>query len=38
VFAVETSSNLEALIQEIERLPFVEYAEPDVIDRISTNR
>jgi hypothetical protein len=38
VFAVETSSNLEALIQEIESLPFVEYAEPDVVDRTSTRR
>jgi hypothetical protein len=38
VFMVETPSNLDALIEEIERLPFVEYAEPDVVDRISPSR
>ena len=34
VFAVDAKIDLGRLIQELSKLPSVEYAEPDVIDRI----
>jgi len=35
VFQLDASSDLGRLIREIQQLPSVEYAEPDVIDRSS---
>jgi hypothetical protein len=35
VFQVKSSSNLDDLIEEIRRLPSVEYAELDVTDRMA---
>jgi hypothetical protein len=35
VFEVDPASDLDDLIREISGLPAVEYAEPEVVDRIS---
>jgi hypothetical protein len=33
VFQLKASADLDRLVQEVKKLPFVEYAEPDVLDR-----